>query len=244
MEFLSLSGFDLVVIGVLMLSALIGLSRGITKEVLSIAAWVGAAFATYRFHANVSPLVRTYITPSSFSDIIAAVGIFVVSLIVLSIVFGAITNRVKGSVLGPVDRSLGVLFGLGRGALLVSLAYLVMALLLPPIDRPAFAREGQTRPLVEQGAIILYDLAPLPHKGNGEARIRGAMPNAPEEPAEDASQTNAIQAPAARPTPPPPGTIDTRAAPNGNAPDKTAETGYKPEQAKSMDDLVQSHRDR
>ena len=239
MEFLSLSGFDLVVIGVLMLSALIGLSRGITKEVLSIAAWVVAAAATYRLYPDASAIARNYISPSSLADIAAGVGVFVLTLILLSMVFGAITNRVKGSVLGPVDRSLGVLFGLGRGALLVCLAYLVMALLLPPIDRPVFVRNGQTKPLVEQGAILLYDLAPLSHKGNGEARIRGVMPN-PVEPVPD----DAAPLVAPKPIAPPPGTTETRAPGQNGVPDKTAETGYKPEQAKSMDQLVQSHREK
>jgi membrane protein required for colicin V production len=234
MDALSLNTFDAIVIGVLLVSSLIGLSRGITKEILSIAAWVGAAFATYKFHEPAGRFARTYISPDNLADIAGAAAVFIGALIVLSLVFGMITNRVKDSVLGPVDRSLGVMFGLARGALLVCLAYLVMALLLPPIDRPAFAKLGQTKPLVEQGAILLYDLAPLSHKGSSDARIRGAMP-APNESNDSDTPT--------QPAAPLPGTTETR-APVIETPDRRAETGYRPDDAKSMDELIKKAKEK
>lgn len=215
----ALTGFDAAVLGILGLSALIGLSRGFTKEVLSIAGWIGAGYAAYKLYPLGDPIARTYLSPPILADVATGVAIFVVSLILLSLVFTTLANRVKDSVLGPVDRSLGVLFGLARGALVVCLSYLVMALLLPAIDRPAFVRQGQTRPLVEEGAILLYQWAPLPSHGNIEGKIRGesATPD-PGSPKGEPSDDDEPQ----------------------SAPDRPEQTGYKTDQAQSLDRLIRS----
>ena len=242
MDATGLTGFDAAVIGILLISALMGLSRGITKEVLSIASWVGAALGTYKLHPILSPYARAYINPQIAADIAVAVGTFVLLLILFSLVFGAISNRVKSSVLGPVDRSLGVLFGLGRGGLVVCLAYLVMALLLPPLDRPGFVAHGQTKALVEQGAIMLYELAPLSHSDSAERRIRGGLSGEPDAPMPAAqrpvdgieTRNNPPQTPARDPAPP--GTAQSA--------DRSNETGYKPDQAQSMDQLIRAHREK
>jgi membrane protein required for colicin V production len=210
---------------------------------LSIASWVGAAIGTYKLHPILSPYARAYINPQIAADIAVAVGTFVLLLIVFSLVFGAISNRVKSSVLGPVDRSLGVLFGLGRGGLVVCLAYLVMALLLPPLDRPSFVARGQTKALVEQGAIMLYEFAPLSHSENAEKRIRGGLsggePEAPVPAAQrpvDGIETRNSQPQIPPRDPAPPGTAQSA--------DRSTETGYKPDQAQSMDQLIRAHREK
>jgi membrane protein required for colicin V production len=242
MDATGLTGFDAAVIGILLISALMGLSRGITKEVLSIASWVGAAIGTYKLHPILSPYARTYINPQIAADIAVAVGTFVLLLILFSLVFGAISNRVKSSVLGPVDRSLGVLFGLGRGGLVVCLAYLVMALLLPPLDRPSFVAHGQTKALVEQGAIMLYEFSPLSHSESAEKRIRSGISGEPEPPVSppprpmDGIETRNSQ-------PMQPSRDPTQPAPAQSA-DRSNETGYKPDQAQSMDQLIRAHREK
>jgi membrane protein required for colicin V production len=242
MDATGLTGFDAAVIGILLISALMGLSRGITKEVLSIASWVGAAIGTYKLHPILSPYARIYINPQIAADIAVAVGTFVLLLIIFSLVFGAISNRVKSSVLGPVDRSLGVLFGLGRGGLVVCLAYLVMALLLPPLDRPSFVAQGQTKALVEQGAIMLYEFAPFSHAESAAKRIRGGLSAEPDAPAP--APQRPLEGIETRNSPPAQPGRD--AAPPGTAQsaDRSNETGYKPDQAQSMDQLIRAHREK
>ena len=66
--------FDLVVIGIIVVSALVGLARGLTKEILSIGGWVGAALAAYVAYPYVKPFARAHIDSTLIADIAAAVG--------------------------------------------------------------------------------------------------------------------------------------------------------------------------
>ena len=83
-------------------------------------AWVGAAIATLYLFEFAQPVARTYIEVELIADIVAGVVLFVITLIVLSLISHALSRRVRDSALGPLDRSLGLVFGLARGAALVA----------------------------------------------------------------------------------------------------------------------------
>jgi len=151
---------DLIIIAILALSALLAFMRGFVREVLSIGAWVGAALATIYGFPLAQPYARKYIEVALFADIAAGVTIFVVALILLTILSHALSKNVRDSALGAVDRSLGLLFGLVRGAVLVCLAYLVMAWAIPKDDRPVWVAQSRTLPLVQQGADLLLKILP------------------------------------------------------------------------------------
>lgn len=165
---------DLVIIAILALSALLAFVRGFVREVLSIGAWVGAALATIYGFPLAQPFVRQYIEVALFADIAAGVSIFVLALIVLTIVSHALARNVRESALGAVDRSLGLLFGLVRGAVLISLAYLVMAWAIPPEDRPVWITQSRTMPLIQQGADLLLQLLPESALREGRTAVDAA----------------------------------------------------------------------
>ena len=77
---------DAVVLAVLALSALLAFSRGLVREVLSLAAWIGAIFAAVWALPRVRPQVHQWIGESPWVDPVAFALVFIVSLIVLSIV--------------------------------------------------------------------------------------------------------------------------------------------------------------
>src|SRR6516165_8008833 len=126
---------DIVVLGVLAISALLAFLRGFVREVLGIGAWVGAAavalwgypFARPRFEHWLSGS-PDLVTPVTY----ATLGI--VTLLVLLMISHWIGNLVRGSVLGGLDRTLGLVFGLVRGAVLVVVAYILAGLVIP-VDR-------------------------------------------------------------------------------------------------------------
>lgn len=151
---------DIIVFAVLILSAAIAFARGFVREVLSIGAWVGAAAATIYGFPYAQPFARRYIEMTLFADIAAGVTIFVVVLVVLTVVSHLLAKTVRGSALGAVDRSLGLLFGLLRGAVLVCIAYLVLLWAVPEPDRPAWLIEARSLPLVQKGADFLLSLLP------------------------------------------------------------------------------------
>ncbi|MDP7545931.1 MAG: CvpA family protein [Alphaproteobacteria bacterium] len=151
---------DLVILAVLLISGLLALSRGFVKEVLSIAGWVIATIAALELFPLLQPIVRRYIDQSLIADSIAAVGIFVVVLTLASLLSSAISRRVQRSEIGVLDRSLGFLFGLLRGVVVTSLAYLVLVQFLARDEQPDWLRGARAMPAIEYSAELLARLAP------------------------------------------------------------------------------------
>jgi len=165
MSSLPINPVDLVVIAVLLLSALLALFRGFVKEVLGIAGWVVAVAATIFFFPIVRDIVRSYIESRLIADIVTGAAIFLPTLILCSLLTHWISEQVRASAVSAVDRSLGFLFGLARGALIVVIAFWVADRLIPEQTRPVWLIEAKTRPLAELGyrwgaELILRQLEP------------------------------------------------------------------------------------
>ncbi|TVR84830.1 MAG: CvpA family protein [Rhodospirillales bacterium] len=157
---LSFTLADGIVVLILLVSALLAFARGFVHEVLAIAGWVGAIFATIYGLPLVRPYARSFIDNTTVADIGAGVVIFLVSLILLSLLTRAIAGQVRNSQLNALDRSLGFLFGLARGAVLVAIIYIAVDWLVPRQDQPDWIRNARTLSLVEAGADMLRSLVP------------------------------------------------------------------------------------
>ena len=160
MNVLGLNVFDLIVIGVIVLSGLFALMRGLVKEILSIVSWVGALFAALYGFGYVRPLINKLIQPTWLADAITGVGLFVIALIALGLIASAVSGAVRKSSAGALDRSLGFLFGLVRGAVIICVAWLAVSWALPTNEQPAWLRDARTLPLVERGANLLLSMVP------------------------------------------------------------------------------------
>ncbi|WP_404381283.1 CvpA family protein [Caenispirillum salinarum] len=172
MDALPLNVLDLIVLVVLLLSAVLAFFRGFVHETLGIAAWVGAGLAALYGLPIVQAEVRQLIPVTWAADAAAAVAIFLVTLLVLSILTRGIARKVQDSSLGSVDRSLGVLFGLARGAFLVGLAYILLAWMIPPADHPDWIREARGLPLIQRTAAMIQEAVPE-ELGIGQAADTG-----------------------------------------------------------------------
>ena len=71
-----------------------------------------------------------------------------------------ISKRVQDSALNALDRSLGFLFGLARGAVVICLLYLGIEWMIPPAEQPTWLRSARTMTLIETGAHWLKSLVP------------------------------------------------------------------------------------
>lgn len=157
---------DIVVIAILLLSAVLAFIRGFTTEVLSLAGWVGAAFTAVYAYPHLQPRVQTFLLEKvDVSSPLVVDGLtvgvtFLVSLFILTFLFTRIGGLIRGSSLSALDRSLGFLFGLARGSLLVIIAFLFVSWLIPPKEQPLWMHEAKTRPFIEQGAAIFLSLLP------------------------------------------------------------------------------------
>lgn len=160
MDSLPINLADLIVIVVLLASGLFALVRGFVHEVLGVASWVGAAFVTLYAYPLLQPWVLEVIAVEFIASLLTGVGIFLVTLVLFSVLTRIISNRIQESSLGALDRSLGLLFGLARGAVIVVLAWLALGYLVSEEDRPDWIQEARSRPLVERGAFMLLALVP------------------------------------------------------------------------------------
>ena len=161
MSDLPITVLDIAVLAVLLVSGVAAFLRGFVHELLAIGAWVGAALATLYGFGAVQPYARDLVAIPLLADIGAGMVLFLLVLVVLSVLTRLLAARVRGSTLGALDRSLGLAFGVARGAVILALGWLVLAWALPqPEDRPAWVQEAKSRRLVESGAGLLARLAP------------------------------------------------------------------------------------
>ncbi|PCJ61552.1 MAG: hypothetical protein COA65_00925 [Rhodospirillaceae bacterium] len=174
MDNFPLNTADLLILGVVLLSTLFALSRGFVRELLSLAAWAGATFVTIYGFSTARPFAYEILAIPILADIILAVVLFIASLLTFSLIGRAIAARVKESKLKPLDRGLGLFFGLIRGGLLVSLFYLMFAWMMPSRDQPGWAQDSKLMPLVALGASLLSELVPDDEEKERIEVLRGA----------------------------------------------------------------------
>ena len=151
---------DIVIVIVLIISGLLAYFRGLVREVLSLATWIGAALAAGYSFPYVQPHVREVISVKVVADIATGVVLFVAALIVLTLLNHVISGRVKESALGALDRGLGFLFGIARGALLISVAYIAATWFWTPDELSPYLAEARSMPYVKQGADLLLKIVP------------------------------------------------------------------------------------
>ncbi len=156
---------DLIVIGVVAISALLAFLRGFVREVLGIGAWIGAAlFAVWATPFVEGRFIR-WVGPE-YGRLAALAAMFVVALIVLSAVSAMIGGVVRMSLLGGVDRTLGVVFGLLRGAVLIAFAYIATGWVVSADRWPAPVLQARTLPYAYQAAVFAVGLLPAEYRPN------------------------------------------------------------------------------
>ena len=155
-----LNAVDIAVALVLLISAVLAYARGFVHETLAVGGWIGAILATVKGYPHLQPYAREMIPSELLADFAAGVAIFVVTLVILTLITRAISARVKESALNVLDRSLGFLFGIARGAVVVCVAYLGLELLIPQEEQPDWVTEARSLPLIVEGSRVLASLLP------------------------------------------------------------------------------------
>ncbi|MCH8861617.1 MAG: CvpA family protein [Proteobacteria bacterium] len=154
------TAFDAAILLFVSISALIGFRRGFVTEILTLAAWGGAVAITLYGLIPFSTVIRDFVRPDFIADIIALVILFFASLVALKLVASWIGDNVRSSYVGALDRAVGTLFGLLRGALLVSFAYLIFSYWFPVKNQPDWVTNARVRPLIAYGVEMLAIIGP------------------------------------------------------------------------------------
>ena len=157
---------DLAVLGVIVVSALLGLLRGLVREALGVAAWVLAAVAASPYGAfpYTQPIARQHIADPGIADAVAFGVVFLAVLVILLLIAGVVSRLVRRSVLGSLDRTLGLVFGAARGGILLASAFIIAGFALAIEQWPAPVLEARSLPLVHRGAEWIASQMPPGYK--------------------------------------------------------------------------------
>jgi membrane protein required for colicin V production len=147
-----MSGFDLVIVGLVALSALLAFVRGIVRSLIGLLAWVAGLVAAVLFAPALAVALPSFQDYPLLPYAMAFVLIFLVAIVAGALIAWPIATIVRKAGLGFVDRGLGAVFGVARGVLVV-LVFVLLAgfsglperewwqnsLFVPPFERAALA---------------------------------------------------------------------------------------------------------
>jgi len=132
--------------------------------------------------------VESYFPSPAFAQIGFAAGVFIITLIVVSLITFRISDRVLDSRVGALDRTMGFIFGLARGFLLVAIVFILFSALAR--DQPTWITEAKSYPILKQTQVAIESLMPLnpeqylpggkhDEAPEGQPAAPGAQPGAP-----------------------------------------------------------------
>ncbi|MCF1459924.1 MULTISPECIES: CvpA family protein [Rhizobium/Agrobacterium group] len=191
--------FDGIVIGVVLFSAVLAMIRGFSREILSIASWVGAIAAAYYLYPFILPYVKNYTNDQRIAVAASAGGVFLIALILISFITSRIADFIIDSRIGALDRTLGFLFGAARGILLLVVAVAFWNWLIDAKQRPDWVNNAKSKPFLDALVVKLEAVLPDDIEPQLRARILGKQQTAPAEgqaPADDAPAQTPGQTPA------------------------------------------------
>jgi membrane protein required for colicin V production len=156
-----MTGFDIVILLVVAVSAILAFARGFVREALSMAAMFVAILAVLWGFPMLRMPMRDIIETGWVADVVTVGLIFVLVYVSVRVATGRIHEWIHDSEpLGILDRTAGLLFGVARGFVLMAVAALVVTSVAPPSMLPESLRKAKFYPAVMITADALKHLAP------------------------------------------------------------------------------------
>jgi membrane protein required for colicin V production len=155
-----LTMLDIILLSVMLVSAILAMVRGFMREVLSIASWAAAALLTVYAFPKLKPEAVKYVNNEMVATGLVIAGVFLGTLLLVSIVTIKLSDMILDSRVGALDRTLGFLFGLGRGLLIVVVAFLFFAWLVPDKSQPEWVRNAKSRVVLQSTGQALMSMLP------------------------------------------------------------------------------------
>ena len=131
---------DIIIVGIIFISTLISLFRGFVKESISLATWILAGVLAIRYMDVLAALLENSIESVTVRMAASFAVLFIVTLIVGAIFNFIVSQMVNKTGLGGTDKALGMVFGLGRGVLIIVMLLLLAS--LTPIPEEQWWKES------------------------------------------------------------------------------------------------------
>jgi membrane protein required for colicin V production len=166
------SVLDIALIGVMLISGVLAMVRGFMREVLSIASWGLAALVTLSAYSKAVPIAKQYISNEMIATGAAVGALFLGTLLVVSLFTVKISDMILDSRVGALDRSLGFLFGLARGLVIMVVAYLFLVWLVPSKSQPSWVADARSKPVLQGTGDWILSLLPDDPEGTILKRLK------------------------------------------------------------------------
>ncbi|MGO9543875.1 MAG: CvpA family protein [Rhodomicrobium sp.] len=153
-------GLDIILVVIMIFSGFLAMLRGLTREMLSIMSWALAALATLFAYSRFKDDVRGLIDPAMLADATLIGVVFITSLIIFSLLTANVSERVLDSRVGAIDRTLGFVYGLVRGLILVVIAYLIVGQIVDANHMPEWVTKAQSKALIETTGERIVKILP------------------------------------------------------------------------------------
>ncbi len=155
---------DLTILGVIFISAIIGWLRGFMREVLSVGAWIAAAWVAASYREQAAAMLAPYLPSADLALPVGASLAFIIALILFSVAAAVLSRIAQTSALSPLDSTLGIVFGLVRGAVVVLVAYIGGGMLLPSDRWPPAVQDAKTLPYIQSSAVKVMAMVPADYR--------------------------------------------------------------------------------
>ena len=135
-----LNNLDVIFLIIIGISSLVGIARGMTKELLSIFGWILAAAALFYLVPLLNPFTEKYIASKLLSNLVTGMAVLIVFSIIWVLTVDKLASLIRSSKLSALDRIFGFVFGMARGAIIIILLALMFSTLIPTeTQKGAFA---------------------------------------------------------------------------------------------------------
>ncbi len=156
-----MTGFDYLVLLIVGIAAAGGFMRGFMQEILSLAAWILAAFAIRFLHTPLTLALEDYIGPEITTSLLSFTLLLLIPYAAMKVIASNVGTASRGSVMGPIDRVLGFGFGALKGVVIVVIAFSLLVLGYDGIwgykGRPSWITTARSYELVDASSRALVE---------------------------------------------------------------------------------------
>jgi len=171
------TALDGIVILVTFLSAVLAMVRGLSRELLSLISWVLSAVFAYLLYKPALGFTANHIHNPKIALIITVAVLFFIALIVLSVISMKFADIVIDSRIGALDRTLGFVFGIARGLVILAIAALFLNGLVKPDEQPAWIAQAKSKPLLDNMGLAIQNAVPQSLVDRIEAKTQPIVHN-------------------------------------------------------------------
>ena len=140
---------DLAVLAIIGVSAVLSLFRGFVREAIALAGWIAGIWFAFNFHHVGAEWFERWVQSPEIRDVLGFVVLLAAVLVVAGVVSRLAGGLVNVTGIGGTDRVLGMIFGAGRGAIIVAGIVLLAGFTELELTREPWWRESVLLPRFE-----------------------------------------------------------------------------------------------